>query len=67
MSQEEILTTMPELGFETKVDFKEGLTRTIEWIRQNLSLIESCIKKHERHLPEDLRAVLLGESSPVAS
>lgn len=55
-----------ELGFEIKVDFKEGLTRTIEWTCQNLPLIESCIKKHAGHLPEDLRAVLLGESAPMA-
>lgn len=34
------------LGFEARIGLHEGLGRTIEWTRQNLPLIESCIQKH---------------------
>ncbi|MBE7555401.1 MAG: NAD-dependent epimerase/dehydratase family protein [Anaerolineales bacterium] len=54
-----------ELGFEAQVPFQEGLTRTIAWTRQNLPLIESCIKKHETHLPDELRAILFGAAAPL--
>jgi UDP-glucose 4-epimerase len=51
-----------ELGFAAHVPLREGLERTIAWTRQNLPLIEDCIKKHADHMPEDLQVVL----SPVA-
>ncbi len=34
------------LGFEAQVPLRDGLSRTIEWSRKNLSLIEACIQKH---------------------
>ncbi len=39
-----------EIGFEAKVDLKEGLRRTIEWARENLPLIDACINKHAVHM-----------------
>ena len=39
-----------ELGFKTTISLKEGLTDTIEWTRQNLDLIESCVRKHRKHM-----------------
>jgi UDP-glucose 4-epimerase len=39
-----------ELDFEAKVSLRDGLSRTIEWTRQNLPLIEACIKKHSDHM-----------------
>ncbi|SRR5258706_5767173 len=39
-----------ELGFEAKVNLNEGLKRTVDWTRQNLPLIESCIRKHAMHM-----------------
>ena len=39
-----------ELGFEPQVGLSEGLARTIEWTRQNLSLIDACILKHRENL-----------------
>ncbi len=38
------------LGFEAKVDLREGLRRTIAWTRDNLTLIESCMARHHLHL-----------------
>ncbi len=34
------------LGFEAQVPLRDGLSRTIEWTRKNLSLLEACIQKH---------------------
>lgn len=39
-----------ELGFEPRVDLQEGLRQTIEWTRENLSLIDACIEKHRAQL-----------------
>jgi nucleoside-diphosphate-sugar epimerase len=39
------------LGFEPQVAVSEGLGRTIDWTRENLSLIDACIEKHRQHLP----------------
>jgi nucleoside-diphosphate-sugar epimerase len=39
------------LGFEPAVDVREGLRRTIDWTRENLSLIDASIEKHSEHLP----------------
>ena len=35
-----------ELGFEAGVGLDEGLRLTIDWMRENLPLIESCIERH---------------------
>ena len=39
-----------ELGFEALVSLREGLLRTVEWTRNNLSLIDVCINKHGAEL-----------------
>jgi UDP-glucose 4-epimerase len=41
-----------KLGFETRVPWREGLERTVEWSRENLEWIESCIEKHRDRLAE---------------
>jgi nucleoside-diphosphate-sugar epimerase len=51
-----------ELGFTTDVQLSDGLTRTIEWMRENLGWIESCMARHADRVP-DLRGYL----SPVAA
>jgi nucleoside-diphosphate-sugar epimerase len=38
------------LNFEARVALSEGLQTTIEWTRQNLPLIESCMKKHDAQM-----------------
>ena len=38
------------LGFTARTDLKTGLSRTIDWARQNLTLIEACIQKHAAHM-----------------
>lgn len=40
-----------ELGFVAEVELPEGLTRTIEWTREHLELIETCIRKHHAYCP----------------
>lgn len=40
-----------ELGFVPAVGLHEGLTRTIEWTRQNLERIDACIARHREHMP----------------
>lgn len=39
------------LGFEVEVKLQDGLHRTVEWTRQNIDLIDSCIAKHREHMP----------------
>jgi nucleoside-diphosphate-sugar epimerase len=39
-----------ELAFEAGVPVEEGLRRTIEWTREHLPFIESCIAKHADRL-----------------
>lgn len=39
-----------ELGFKAAVTMGEGLQRTVEWTKQNLSLIERTISKHRAQL-----------------
>ena len=38
------------LGFKTQVELKEGIEKTVEWTKQNLSFIEKCIDKHRKHM-----------------
>ncbi|MBI5740659.1 MAG: NAD-dependent epimerase/dehydratase family protein [Nitrospirae bacterium] len=40
-----------ELGFEASTSARDGLSKTTEWTRQNMPLIERCISKHKEHLP----------------
>ncbi len=40
-----------EIGFEALMSLQKGLEMTIDWTRNNLSLIESCIRKHASHMP----------------
>lgn len=35
-----------QLGFEVRVELLDGLQRTIEWTRKNLTRIQACIKRH---------------------
>ena len=42
-----------ELGFEAAVELEEGLSETIDWTRDHLDLIESCVRRHLGELPED--------------
>ena len=39
-----------ELGFEAQVKLAQGLTKTIAWARQNITLIENCMQKHARYM-----------------
>jgi nucleoside-diphosphate-sugar epimerase len=39
-----------ELGFEGQTTLSEGISKTVAWFRQNLSLIDSCIRKHQDHM-----------------
>lgn len=41
-----------EFNFEAKMSLREGLSRTIEWTRINLPLIEACIQKHTKNMAE---------------
>ena len=37
-----------ELGFEVEVDVHEGISRLVNWTKQNYSMIENCIRRHDR-------------------
>jgi UDP-glucose 4-epimerase len=39
-----------QLGFACEVGWEEGLRRTVEWTRENLDWIESCIHRHRERL-----------------
>lgn len=39
-----------ELGFEANVQLLDGLKKTIDWTRKNLSLIDSCIAQHAEQM-----------------
>jgi UDP-glucose 4-epimerase len=39
--------TQRELGFNASVELRQGLAETIAWTRQNLSLIERCMDRHQ--------------------
>jgi nucleoside-diphosphate-sugar epimerase len=40
-----------ELGFEATVGLEEGLTRTVDWMRDNLELIDRCVRRHADRMP----------------
>jgi dTDP-D-glucose 4,6-dehydratase len=39
-----------ELKFETKIDVRRGLEKTIAWTRENRPLIERCVARHRYFL-----------------
>jgi nucleoside-diphosphate-sugar epimerase len=39
-----------ELGFEAKISIRNGLAKTVEWTKQNITLIELSMRKHNEHL-----------------
>lgn len=39
-----------ELGFEARTSLEDGLRRTVDWTRRNLSLIDNCIQRHAAEL-----------------
>lgn len=39
-----------ELRFKALTDLEQGLIQTIAWTRENLSVIEVCMAKHNRHM-----------------
>ena len=38
------------LGFEAYVGLDEGLRKTIDWTRDNLTFIDSCVQKHAANM-----------------
>jgi nucleoside-diphosphate-sugar epimerase len=40
-----------ELGFEATVSLDDGLAQTVDWMRENLALIDACIQRHASHMP----------------
>lgn len=40
------LKSREEIGFEAQTSLREGLQKTIQWTRENMGLIESCIHRH---------------------
>jgi len=59
-----------ELGFEARVPLRAGLTRTVEWTRANLPLIEASMRKHDAEmrrvgaaLPASVAATARGAAS----
>ena len=49
------------LGFEAQVSLEDGLARTIDWMREHLSLIDACIHRHARHMPLPLELSAEGQ------
>ena len=39
-----------ELGYQSSLNIESGLSRTVEWTRQNMELIAAQINKHQVHL-----------------
>jgi UDP-glucose 4-epimerase len=39
-----------ELGFEAEIELNDGLARTVEWTREHVRLIESCIARHDQSM-----------------
>jgi nucleoside-diphosphate-sugar epimerase len=37
------------IGFEAQVSLEDGLARTIDWMREHLSLIDACVHRHAQH------------------
>ena len=43
-----------ELGFRAEVALRDGLEHTIEWTRENLDWIESCMARHAERMAAQL-------------
>lgn len=41
-----------ELGFKAQVSLPEGLLKTIQWTKEHMSTVKSCMASHIRYLPE---------------
>lgn len=41
-----------ELGFSAQTSLPDGLKKTIDWTRVNMSLIKQCMNAHTRYVPE---------------
>lgn len=41
-----------EIGFKAEVKLYDGLAKTIEWTKENISTIKQCMKTHQRYMPE---------------
>ena len=39
-----------DLGFEAQTPLEDGLLRTVDWMRENLDLIDACIRRHAGHV-----------------
>ena len=39
-----------ELGFEAQLSLREGLQNTIDWTRENMAMIESCMARHDEQM-----------------
>jgi UDP-glucose 4-epimerase len=39
-----------ELGFEAQVPLRDGLARTVEWMRANMELIDRCVARHAEQM-----------------
>lgn len=39
-----------DLGFEAKTNLRQGLEQTIAWTKENLSIIEACMSKHQSRI-----------------
>jgi UDP-glucose 4-epimerase len=39
-----------DLGFEARTPLEDGLLRTVDWMRENLDLIDVCIRRHAEHV-----------------
>lgn len=39
-----------EIGFEAKTVLKDGLGKMIEWMNENMDLIETCIHRHDENM-----------------
>jgi nucleoside-diphosphate-sugar epimerase len=44
------LKSKQELGFEAQVSLRDGLQMTVQWTRDNMDLIESCIHRHAEQM-----------------
>jgi UDP-glucose 4-epimerase len=39
-----------ELGFMAQTPLEDGLLRTVDWMRENLDLIDACVRRHAEHV-----------------
>ena len=38
------------IGFEAKTELRDGIRKTVEWFRENYTVIEACIARHAEHM-----------------